>query len=69
LIYDAGTGRYTMRGRPHWLRVKKADGTCDVTEAAVVHFDRTSKAPEWDAAENPGDILTRNVPCTEAAAP
>lgn len=58
LLYEASKGQYTLKGLPLRLRVREADGTCSETTGASAHFDRTTSAPEWLGAENPGGVVS-----------
>jgi lipopolysaccharide export system protein LptA len=64
LIYEAGPGRYTLRGEPLVLKtVDKEKGTCSETRGRLAYFTIGQPSPEFPAAENRGRVARRNIAC------
>jgi lipopolysaccharide export system protein LptA len=67
LLYEASADRYTLRGvrsRPLVLRGEgETPGACSEWHALMAYFTNDGGPPVFPAAENPGRVERRDVPC------
>jgi lipopolysaccharide export system protein LptA len=65
LLYEAGVGRYTLRGQPLVLKGPgDVAGTCSQAWARAAHFASGGGAPVFPANENQGGVERREVSCS-----
>jgi len=67
LLYEAATGRYTLRGLPGQPLVLRSEGntpgSCSESRGLMVHFTIGGGPPVFPPEENRGPVTRREVPC------
>jgi hypothetical protein len=69
LLYEAGLGRYTLRGANPGLVIRVAGekpGSCTDWRARVATFTTGLEQPEFPPLENRGGVESKDVACTGA---
>ncbi len=65
LLYEAGSGRYTLRGQPLVLKGPgEVVGTCSQAWGRAAYFTSGGGAPVFPSNENQGGVERREVPCS-----
>jgi len=64
LVYDALTGRYTLKGKPLFIKSKESDGTCSLSSGSEAMFSKEGGDPQFPREKNPGGSSSEKKDCS-----